>query len=410
MTSQKSRLRAIYFWNMAGSFCNAISSFILTVIVNRINGSADGGVYSLAYAISYQMSTIALFEIRHYQATDLTDKYSFSNYFSLRIITCIATMIISVGYIFSKGCTGQTVLIALLWCAFRVMLALSDVFQGLFQKNERLDLAGKTLAFQVVLSSVTFAISLYLTHSLLISSIFPVLITVIWIFIYDVPRVNNFDKIKFSFDFKAFGRLLIECLPAFAGAFMLQYLTNAPKYAVNAISSETLNIYNNMAMIAFVINLFSLFAFRPKLTFLTTCWLNSNNKKFLKTTAGLVLWIGVVTIIAIGGAALLGIPVLSMVYGISFEGYRTVLLVIVAAGGFSALATFFSALLTVMRKQSRLWFIYAVPCVLTFFISPMFVKLWGIMGAAVAYLTSMFVLAVIFILFILYFVKKLKIS
>ena len=67
--------REKYIWNMLGSLSSAVSSFILSISVNRILGAEDGGFFAFAYANAQQMITIGQFEVRPYQATDINEKY-----------------------------------------------------------------------------------------------------------------------------------------------------------------------------------------------------------------------------------------------------------------------------------------------------------------------------------------------
>lgn len=61
----------------------------------------------------------------------------------------------------------------------------------------------------------------------------------------------------------------------------MNYLNNAPKYAINTYYDETVqNSYNILFMPAFVINLLSLFVFRPLLTDLAKDWEGENIKEF----------------------------------------------------------------------------------------------------------------------------------
>ena len=81
-----------FIWNMVGSMSNALSSFLLLAIVTRINGSADGGIFSLAFSTAQFLTTIGCFETRAIQATDVKDRVAFKDYFSFRVMTCVLMM------------------------------------------------------------------------------------------------------------------------------------------------------------------------------------------------------------------------------------------------------------------------------------------------------------------------------
>ena len=51
---------------------------------------------------------------------------------------------------------------------------------------------------------------------------------------------------------------------------------------------------------------------------------------------------------------MLGIPVLSVVYGVDLAGYKTELMVLLLGGGFLAYTSFYQMILTVIRRQNWL--------------------------------------------------------
>lgn len=65
----------------------------------------------------------------------------------------------------------------------------------------------------------------------------------------------------------------------------------------------------------------------------------------------MLLWIGFLTIAAVAGSWLLGIPVLNYVSGFDLSPYKMDLVIIMLGGGANALMALFYYILTVMRKQ-----------------------------------------------------------
>lgn len=58
-------------WNMAGSFCYAFASMVLSFLVIRIAGEDAGGVFAVGFsAFGQQMFTLAYFGLRPFQITD----------------------------------------------------------------------------------------------------------------------------------------------------------------------------------------------------------------------------------------------------------------------------------------------------------------------------------------------------
>ena len=65
------RERENMVWNMAGSFCYAFASMVLSFLVMRLAGEEQGGVFSFGFStVGQQMFLLAYFGIRPFQITD----------------------------------------------------------------------------------------------------------------------------------------------------------------------------------------------------------------------------------------------------------------------------------------------------------------------------------------------------
>lgn len=390
-----------YIWNMIGSFSNALSSMILAVIVNRLIGSNMGGVFAFAFSNAQLMMTIGAFEVRPYHSTDLNEKYSFSQYFSLRIITCTLMIFIDIAFILISGYTGIKAYTIFFVCLYKMIEGFCDVFAGMFQQRDRIDLVGKSLFLRILFSTLGFFLVLFFTRNLVVASIALAVISFILIFLYDLKLCKLFNGIKIDIQFQGLTSLVKECLPLFISAFIFMYINNAPKYAINDMYSDHVqNIYNILFMPAFVINLFSLFVFRPLLTDLTRDWNERNLKPFVKIVKNILILIIILTILAMGASYLLGIPILQLIYGVDISEYRIDLVLIMVTGGVSALATFMYYVITVMRAQKYLLIGYFSAFAIALVLPRLLVKEFAITGAILSCTASLLVLALIFIIII----------
>lgn len=80
-------------WFTMGTLCSSATSVLLMVYVTHLLGVDEAGVYSIAYSIAQLMLTIGWFGTRQFQVSDVEEEYSFSDYFTMKIITsCIALL------------------------------------------------------------------------------------------------------------------------------------------------------------------------------------------------------------------------------------------------------------------------------------------------------------------------------
>ncbi len=398
-----------YFWNMMGSFANAFSSLILSICINRIIGSEVAGVFAFAYANAQLMLTIGAFEVRPYQSTDVSEKYSFSTYFFHRLLTCLAMVVATIIYIAAGGFDFQKNMAVLFFSLFKMIEAFTDVYAGRFQQMDRIDLSGKLFFVRVACSTIGFIIVISLTKSLILGSVVMFLISFGLFWIYDIRFIFDVDRKVHKTPMKDILLLTKDVVPLFIGTFVLMYLSNAPKYAINDLCGDDVqNIYNILFMPAFVINLFSLFVFRPMLTSMSSDWVKGEYRKLIKKVIKLY---GV--ILGFTGAALiaawyLGIPVLSMLYDIDLSEHRLNLMFVMLAGGISALVTFSYYVITVMRKQALLLIGYAIAFVFAFAFANFFVSKMELVGAIFTYFLGVMILLAVFVAIIIFTYARKK--
>lgn len=400
---QKSEKKNFIF-NMLGSLTNAAVSVLLLIVVSNITKSAEiSGSFSLAYSTAQMMYTICVFEMRNIQVTDAKREFSFASVSMFRILTIAAMWLFFAIFVTTKGYSGEKLYLMIILTAYMSLMSLSDLFQGNMHLNGYLSLAGKSLACEVALAAAGFTVALIITKKPTIAAGFMIVAAMTWLLLYDIPFSNNFAKIRPKFDFNTQKRIFLYAIPLFLSSFAHQYIFNSPKYAIDSILSETeQSHYGYLVMPVFCINLLSIFVFRPQLITLSKNWAEKQLSAFKKTILKLYVWVVVVTAVALIGGYFLGVPVLEMVYNADLTGKRSMFMVLLFAGGFSAASTLTMTLFTTMRKQKLCLIAYAITFLFALTAPQMMVKTWGIMGAALAYLCEMVLLfTVMFISFVI---------
>lgn len=407
---KKPSAKSVAFWNMMGSLVNAAVSVLLLMMVTRTLGDEPAGIFSLGFSVSLMMLTVGMFEVRPFQSTDIYKQFSFAAYFTFRILTCVLMLVVSVGYLLLNGYNGEKAWVIVLLCVLKCVEAFCDVFNGQAQQNDRLDVAGFSLTVRVFVYCAGFLVSLLLTKNLLISCGVMVVLALLWLLIFDVSTGRYFEKCRVAFDKAALPALFKACFPLFLASFLMMYINNAPKFAVDAhLSAEYQTYYGIIFMPASVINLFSLFAFRPMLTKLTAFWNENQYKPFLTTIGKLLIWILTVTVVALVGGWLLGIPLLSLLYGTDLTAFKSELMLVLVGGGFNAVCVLLYYMITVQRKQKYVLIGYVGAAVAAWLLGDRMVVSYGLKGASLTYLLSVFLLCLLFVvIFTGVFMKKVK--
>ncbi|MGO0076847.1 lipopolysaccharide biosynthesis protein [Streptococcus suis] len=406
--------RRNFIWNMLGTFSSAAVSIVLLLIVSRLTNAQISDTFSIAFTLSQQFVVIAYYGVRNFQSTDTKETYSFYSYLLARIFTVAAMLVVMLLYSMLFSISGEKFLILLFMTLYRSCEAFSDVFQGLFQQHQRSDLAGKVLFFRSVMSLITFSVSIYITNSLLQSTIILFVVNLILFFIYDL----KFYKKKFKMidrNLFLFWRDSIQitkfCTIIFLSNFLINSIFNDPKFVIDKLIDSqqlipgTQRDFNILFMPTFVLNLLLIFL-RPLITELSIHFQKNETSEYSKKVKLIFYSLVISSFIVLLVGCFLGIPVLSLIFGINLQNYSIEFLILLFGGVLNLFAILIDYLLTIQRKQNYLLF----ATLLTFFISKLIVspliQNFAILGASISFTICMFVY--LFASLIVFYIFNLK--
>jgi O-antigen/teichoic acid export membrane protein len=391
-------------WNMIGSLVYAGSSMLLTALVNHLIGTEQGGIFGFAFStFGQQMFLVAYFGMRPLQSTDTSKSYTFSEYRLARFVTCSMAVLFGMCYIIfntlspSAGYTTQKAVVVFLMVLYKVLDGFADVYESEFQRNGRLYLTGQAMALRTLLSVCCFLGTLAVTKELIFSCVVAVLSQGAGILLFDKRAAEHVPGIVFTRTPGRQWKLLKDGFLLFLSVFLDGLIFAMAKYAVDARMTSTDNaVFVAIFMPTSVINLAANFVIRPFLTRMSYQWEERNFGEFksgLKQLSGIIF---LLTVIALAGAWVLGVPVLGAISNVELKPYKSGLLYIVLGGGFFAVMNLFYYVLVIMKKQKGIFFGYVPVCILSFFLSFWLVGVGGINGGAFSYMLEMLILMLCF--------------
>lgn len=390
-------------WNMIGSLLFALASIVLFAAAARATGEYYGGIFSIAFTTGQLLLTIGYYEIRAFQVTDLSVQYSFQEYFSARVLTSVAMAAAGVAYVCILRPEPVRAAVLLLMCFYKLVDGVADVFEGEFQRQGRLDVAGKSLAFRTAFSGSVFVFSVFWSKNIVIASGAALIAAVFAFAVFDLAVAGDFGSPALSGTWRKVFGLLKECTSLFVVGFLYLYICNAAKYAVDAhMSAEAVTYYTDLYLPTSTINLLSGFVFKPLLTTMGTSYREGAWGKFRSLVGKLLLGIALLTGVCCLGAFLLGIPVLSFIFGHDLSAHRSALVILILGGGFNAAVMLLYYALTTMRRQILILCSYGIAFLLAVGAAPALIKSYGILGGALCYTGVMAVLVALLLLCCLY--------
>lgn len=390
-----------FIWNMIGSGIYAMSTVLFLLLAKRVAGEEAGAKFYMAFTTGQMLLTIGYFEIRPFQVTDVYKEYQPQEYFGFRAITSFAMLIAGIAVCFVYFLNGKINLLGIVlimsMCLYKMSDGYSDVFEGEFQRNDRIDLAGKAMGFRTLACLAIFGITIFVTKNVYLSSVLTALVGIAGTAIVGKRWSGRYGRFGLSIKKEKMKGLFNSTFLIFIGSAMCMWLWNGTKYVVewNLSDADTL-IYGILFMPNMVINLCSTFILKPMLTTLAKYYSDGDKKSFDALMIKLSLVIALLTFICLCGGVVVGIPVLEVMYDVELGKYTLSMLILILAGGVNAVSVLIYYALMVMRRQKQIFVGYGISFAVSLAAPVILVKTYGIFGAALSYLLIMGILLLAF--------------
>lgn len=395
-------------WNTIGTTINAFSSLLFMIIVTRINGISDAGIYTYGFSIACLFNVIGIYSGRIYQVTDNTE-ITDNDYFVNKLITCLIMFLVTIVFlIFNNYSIWKTSIIFSL-CILKTFEAFEEVLYAFLQKDNYLYKVGISLTIKTLFGLISFLLIDIFTNNILFSSISVILINLLVAFCYDLKNVNknllSIKKINWKNIFLIFKRGFLS----FLLTFMIMYIINIPRYIIDAkMDSEFSTIFGIIIMPATFMVLISQFILHPFLLKLKNYIKIGNKQKIKNLIIKMNLFILIIGIFILIIVYFLGIPVLEFIYNIKLTDYKTSLLIVIAGSIMYGMVTLLSNVLVSMRVLFSQVIIYIIVTIVSLFASNVLIVSSGVEGGCISYSITMILMLIGFIITTIYSVIKIK--
>ena len=400
-----------FAWTAASGIVYSCQSLIFLMIITNLMGESAAGLYSVGMMVAQQMLTVGKYAVRNYQVSDIRQKYSFEQYYTFRICTCLVAMVITFMWILIGGYKGKEAIVIVALTVYKMAECMSDLFEGLYQQRFRFDISGKSQFTKNLAMIIAFVVMIIVTKDVVISSIVLAAVSVLMLFVVDFPVAKNFSAIKWNFSFRVTKELLIACFSLFISSFFYVFISNSPKYAIKSISGDDnsmLAVFNALFMPVFVVDLFAGFTMRMWITKMAVQHEKGDYKGFKKI---IVKQMGIIiglTLVSMAGMYLVGCKVLSMIYGLDLSGFEWTNVLLMLSGGLVATYTLFENVIIIYRHQHASIFINIGTAAAAAIIVPPMTISGGILGATIGYVIVNAIRAIGYYLMALYYMVKNK--
>jgi O-antigen/teichoic acid export membrane protein len=148
--SPASGLRRSAAWALAGNAVYAGTQWLALVALARLGSPATVGQFALGMAICAPVMLLSSLQLRSVLATDARDEHAWPDYLGLRVLTT-ALALLALAAIAGLGYGGDTAHVIALAGVAKAIEGVSDLYYGLLQKHERMDVMARSLILRGLL-------------------------------------------------------------------------------------------------------------------------------------------------------------------------------------------------------------------------------------------------------------------
>lgn len=341
-------IRKNFLWNAFGNLIYLGLQWVITVLVTRWLGFDNAGIFSLAMSVSAIFQAVSLFGIRNFQVSDMKGCYADNSYILLRAYTCLLALLLCI--LFAVG-SGYSLSVSSAVCGmmiFRTGECFADVFHGIDQKKERLDIAGKSFAIRGIVTILSFSVAVFMTHSVQWGIWAMALASVVITCFFDYPQAKKLaDWEKFSNNEAL--KLAKITLPLCIYQFLNSGILSLPRYILEKQCDETaLGIYASVYAPVVLLQAVSGYLFAPFVTSFTQSWQNNDKKQFFRLFGRICIAIAIMTVVAML-CAQVGEPVLILLFGEKIQEYSYLLSPAILCSAVASYLSFLGMLEIVVR-------------------------------------------------------------
>lgn len=339
-------------WNSIGSIINLGCQWLITILIVRLAGGRyeAAGVFSLATSVYGIFSPIGQYRMKTYQVSDVNNENDTGEYLAFRFITCGAALALCAGYSILT-CSQDAWGAIFLYATYKSVTLLIEVFHGCDQKHHRMDYIGQSLALQGVASLALFCLVFFLSQSLEFALLFMTGGMLLVFVFFDYPRTRRFGSVSPHISLQKVGKLLLTCFPVVVAGIAASAAPSLPRQCLSSLmGTASLGAYASIAAPIAIIQMGATYVYGPLLSYFSEYYSRGERRAFFLTLAKVVVGIFAVGVVCTLGIAILGEPVLVLLYGESIRDYTYLMVPMVPFAVMTGLMWFANDMLISLRN------------------------------------------------------------
>lgn len=385
-----------YIWNSIGSFLQSAISPILLIVITRLNGVGDSGLFSFAMSLSVVFWAISLWGGRTYQVSDVKKEFSSGDYIVVRFISSLIVAVFSISFCILSGYDLIKTELIMVLVSFKILESIADSMYGVLQIHNKLYIVGISLTMKSVFGFIIFAIVDILTKNIVHGALSIFIVNIAVVIFYDIPWMKHVESVGLTKkNIMQAEKIMKKTAEVFVIVFLTMFSLNIPRYFLDKYHYDQIGYFGIMAMPITLLTLFISFVLQPNVVNLSELLKKKKIKEFTKIVSKIDFITFTLGILFVVSSYLIGVWALNTVFGIDINNFRIDLTIMVIGAVANAFASIYVNLLIILRRFKGQFYTLLVTNILAVILSIYLIDRLAMLGSVLVFMTISFLQAII---------------
>ena len=385
-----------YIWNSIGSFLQSAISPILLIVITRLNGVGDSGLFSFAMSLSVVFWAISLWGGRTYQVSDVKKEFSSGDYIVVRFISSLIVAVFSISFCILSGYDLIKTELIMVLVSFKILESIADSMYGVLQIHNKLYIVGISLTMKSVFGFMIFAIVDILTKNIVYGALSIFIVNIAVVIFYDIPWMKHVESVGLTKkNIMQAGKIMKKTAEVFVVVFLTMFSLNIPRYFLDKYHYDQIGYFGIMAMPITLLTLFISFVLQPNVVNLSELLKEKKVKEFTKIVSKIDFITFTLGILFVVSSYLIGVWALNTVFGIDINNFRIDLTIMVIGAVANAFVSIYVNLLIILRRFKGQFYTLLVTNILAVVLSIYLIDRLAMLGSVLVFMIISFLQAII---------------
>jgi len=385
-----------YIWNSIGSFLQSAISPILLIVITRLNGVGDSGLFSFAMSLSVVFWAISLWGGRTYQVSDVKKEFSSGDYIVVRFISSLIVAVFSISFCILSGYDLIKTELIMVLVSFKILESIADSMYGVLQIHNKLYIVGISLTMKSVFGFMLFTLVDILTKNIVYGALSIFIVNIAVVIFYDIPWMKHVESVGLTKkNIMQAGKIMKKTAEVFVVVFLTMFSLNIPRYFLDKYHYDQIGYFGIMAMPITLLTLFISFVLQPNVVNLSELLKKKKIKEFTKIVSKIDFITFTLGILFVVSSYLIGVWALNTVFGIDINNFRIDLTIMVIGAVANAFVSIYVNLLIILRRFKGQFYTLLVTNILAVILSIYLIDRLAMLGSVLVFMIISFLQAII---------------